>query len=161
VIQVGKIRDRVFFPPELSESLYPLSDGAAPCPSGVIMKKQAFDKYKFESQFTGKYQLYEDQAFFAKFYLNEPVYISSMCNNRYRQREGSLVQKVTQDGNYLVVRQYFLEWLKQYIRENNLEYENVHHLLKKALEPFYHPTRYLLKQLYDRFLIRLKKLAGK
>jgi glycosyltransferase involved in cell wall biosynthesis len=156
IIQVGRQRDRVFLPPQLSEMLYPLSDGAAPCPSGVMVKRSAYNKHGFESQFKGKNQLYEDQAFFAKYYLNEPVYISSMCNNRYRQREGSLVQKVTHEGNYAVVRHFFLRWLQQYIAENNLRYTRVNLLLKKALEPYDNPTLYFLKRLRKRIITRLK-----
>lgn len=162
IIQVGKIQDRVFFPPQLSEMLYPLSNGAAPCPSGMIIKKSAFDKHEgFESHFKGKYQLYEDQAFFAKIYLNEPVYISSMCNNKYRQREGSLVQKVTQEGNYAVVRKYYLDWLQKYMTENNIRYKNVERLLKKALEPYNHPTIHFTKSLFRRIVVRLNKLSGR
>ena len=162
IIQVGKSWDKVFFPPQLAEMLYPLSDGAAPCPSGIIVKKSVFDKHGgFESHFTGKYQLYEDQAFFIKIYLNEPVYISSMCNNKYRQREGSLVQKVRHEGNYAIVRKYFLDWLHQYLRQNNIVYKNVDRLLTRALEPYHQPLLHAGKNLFNRILIRLKKMSGR
>ncbi len=161
IIQIGALGDKVFFPPQLLEILYPLSNGPAPCPSGVIIRKSAFDKLGgFESHFTGKYQLYEDQAFFAKVYLNEPVYISSMCNNKYRQREGSLVQKVTFEGNYGVVRKYFLEWLQKYISENNFKNKNVERLLKKAWEPYNHPLLNFMKNCFIRITTRVKKMAA-
>lgn len=136
IIQVGKVRDCIFEPPELIEMLYPLSDGAAPCPSGIIIKKEVLEKHGgFEAHFTGKYQMYEDQAFLHKIYLNEPVYISSQCNNKYRQREGSLVEKVTNEGSYYVVRKYFLEWLQNYIAQNNIQHQIVRQGLKRAFEP--------------------------
>ncbi len=145
VIQVGKIQDQLFYPPQLVEILYPLSDGAAPCPSGLMIRKSILDKHNgFESQFTGKYQLYEDQAFLHKIYLNEPVYISSQCHNRYRQREGSLVHKVVKEGNYHTVRWYFLTWLQQYMQQQNISDKTVHRLVKKALLPYTNPLAHFL-----------------
>jgi len=162
IIQVGKQQDKLFLPPQLAETLYPLSDGAAPCPSGIIVKKAAFDKLNgFEGNFTGKYQLYEDQAFFAKIYLNEPVYISSMCNNRYRQREGSLVQKITLAGDYLQVRKYFLDWLHKYLYQNNIHYKSIDRLLQCAFEPYNQPVLHYLKNLFNRLVVKLKKFQLK
>ena len=158
IIQVGKQQDKVFSPPQLVELLYPLSDGAAPCPSGIIVKKEAFDKHLgFEAHFTGKYQMYEDQAFLFKIYLNEFVYISSVCNNRYRQREGSLVQKVTHEGNYAVVRKYFLKWLQYYMRQNNIRNQKIERLIYKAYEPYNRPVIHFLRKFLNKVVRRLKK----
>jgi glycosyltransferase involved in cell wall biosynthesis len=137
---IGRQSNHLFAPFELVKYLYPISDGNAPCPSGIIVRRDSVLKHKgFESHFTGKFQLYEDQAFLHKFYLNEFVYISSVCNNLYRQREGSLVQKITQDGDYESVRRYFFEWLKNYIKQNNLRVNEMNILINKALK-HNHPT---------------------
>ncbi|MEO5998181.1 MAG: glycosyltransferase family 2 protein [Chitinophagaceae bacterium] len=158
IIQVGKQQDKVFSPPQLVEILYPLSDGAAPCPSGIIVRKTVFDRHLgFEAHFTGKYQMYEDQAFLFKIYLNEFVYISSLCNNRYRQREGSLVQKVTQEGDYAVVRKYFLKWLKLYMRQNNIRNQKIEWLIYKAYEPYNRPVIHFIRNLFNRVIKRIKK----
>lgn len=150
VIQVGTVRDRVFYPPELVELLYPLSDGAAPCPSGIMIRRSVLEKHKgFEAQFTGKYQLYEDQAFLHKIYLNEPVYLSSLCHNQYRQRTGSLVQKVTHEGNYHVVRRYFLHWLRDYMARHQITYPAVDRLLKRALDRYRHPVKRFWGRLFQ------------
>ncbi len=149
VVQVGEVRDRVFEPFELSEMLYPLGKTAAPSLSGMMIRKSVFEEHGgFEEHFTGKYQLYEDQAFLQKIYLNECVYISSLCQHKYRQREGSLVQKVTSEGNYHVVRRYFLEWLQKYLLQNKIENENVQKLLRKALEPYHNRIAYSFKRLF-------------
>lgn len=148
VIQIGKERDRLFDPLELSQKLYPLSNGAAPCPSGIIIKRQVLLKHGgFESQFTGIYQSYEDQAFLQKIYLNEFVYISSQCNNRYRQRTGSLVAKMKDKNEYFIVRNYFLKWLTNYLIVNNIKDTIINNLLKKALEPSKHPYKIFLHKL--------------
>lgn len=140
IVQIGAVQDKLFDPPQLIEMLYPLSDGAAPSLSGVVIKRLVFDKHGgFEQHFTGKYQLYEDQAFLHKMYLNESIYISSLCHHKYRQREGSIVQKVTSDGDYHVVRRYFLEWLQNYMLQNGIKHPKARKLLKRALEPYHHP----------------------
>ncbi|MBC7912557.1 MAG: glycosyltransferase family 2 protein, partial [Pyrinomonadaceae bacterium] len=135
--QIGKEQDKLFKPLELVKQVYPLSNGYAPCPSGIIVKREVLLKLGgFEAHFSGKYQLYEDQALLHKIYLNEYVYISSLCNHRYRQRETSLVRKIKGEGDYHVVRQYFLEWLEQYIIVNNFKQKVLHKLLKRAFEPY-------------------------
>lgn len=136
-IQVGQKQDKIFYPGELLECLYPLSPGYAPCPSGIMIRKEIAEKHGcFEAHFTGKYQLYEDQAFLHKIYLNENVYISSASNNKYRQRVGSLVQAIRSEGNYDVVRKYFLEWLYQYIHDNGFVNDKTSFLLKKAFRRY-------------------------
>ncbi len=161
IVQVGKKQDKLYMPPELLKELYPLSTGKAPCPSGIIIRKSAILKHHgFEEQFDGKFQMYEDQAFLHKIYLNEPVYLSSACNNRYRQRNGSLVQKVTHDGQYHVVRIFFLEWLERYMSRIGFTDPDVVSLLNKALQPYRSPVRHSLKGLlnirrYYQFLRRL------
>ncbi len=158
IIQIGKLRDRLFDPPALAEMLYPLSNGAAPSLSGMIIRKSVFEKHGgFEEQFTGKYQLYEDQAFLHKIYLNEPIYISSLCHHKYRQREGSLVQKVTSEGDYHVVRRFFLEWLQQYIQQNDIKNPAIHKLVRKAFRPYHYPIIY---KIFNGVLFRWKLLMN-
>lgn len=158
IIQVGKIRDRVFPAPELAERLYPLVPVAAPCPSAIMVRKEALVRHGgFEAGFTGKYQLYEDQAFLMKFYLNEPVYISSLCNNRYRQRIGSCVQWVRKEGSYHVVRKYFLHWLKQYMENHNIRHKNVQRLFNRALEQYNRPFIHFVRNGF----LKVQKTLGK
>jgi len=146
IVQVGRERDRVFEPPELAETLYPLAKVAAPCPSAIMVRKRALIRLGgFEPAFTGKYQLYEDQAFLMKFYLNETIYISSQCNNKYRQRPGSCVQWVRKEGSYHVVRKYFLNWMQQYMQQHNLKYSKVHGLLSRAMDQYKRPVLYFMR----------------
>ena len=151
VKQVGKERDKLFMPPQLAQVLYPLSNSQAPTPSGIIVKRAIAIKHGgFEVNFTGKYQMYEDQPFLHKIYLNEAVYISSLCNHKYRQREDSLVRKTTSEGDYPIVRKYFLEWLEQYMDKHNFRQRNVHKLLKRALEPYRSPNLYRTRKFVTR-----------
>lgn len=142
-IPVGVQPNRAYEPPHLSLLLYPLGTGAAPCPSGLMIRTETLRKLGgFEASFTGPNQMYEDQPFLTKFYLNEMVYVSSDCNNMYRQRHGSLVQAVKAKGQYHDVRHFFLQWLQRYIDTNHLHNSDVDALLEKALYRYKHPKLY-------------------
>ena len=82
--------------------------------------------------------MYEDQGFLSKMYLHKKIYVSKACNNRYRQRVGSLVQSVTEDGKYHAVRQYYLEWLEEYLVKKKIRHPQVEKLLEKAWVPYRH-----------------------
>jgi glycosyltransferase involved in cell wall biosynthesis len=160
VIAVGAKQDHLFQPGELVHELYPLGKGAAPCPSGLMMKKNiALALGGFEELFTGKYQLYEDQAYLMKFYLHQRVYVSSLCNNLYRQRQGSVVQWVHNEGHYHHVRAFFFRWLKQYLQHQNVKDLTIHRLLHKALWRYEHPTLYKLAALAARIKLFIRKTA--
>lgn len=143
IIPVGAINDRKYDPPQMLFHLYPLSKGAAPCPSGLMVTKTALARSgTFEESFTKEYGLYEDQAFLHKIYLKEKIFISSACNNLYRQRSQSIVAKVHAEGKYHKVREYFLKWLQQYLQKHEIKNIHVESLINKALLPYRHPFLY-------------------
>ena len=160
IIQIGAPQDRLYFPPELMVTLYPLGNGASPCVCGILVKKDVLLKHGgFDEAFTG---MYEDQVFLSKFYLEEPVYVSSSCNNLYRQRQGSLVEQSYEQGTYDQVRQRFLEWLEMYLRENNIHYKEVDRSLQQALFPYHHSFTYKLTHtLPDKGKHFLKRILNK
>ena len=160
VIPVGAPQDKLYQPGELNLVLYPLAYGAAPCPSAIILRKQAaMDIGGFENEFTGRYQMYEDQAFLSKMYLHHKVYVSAACNNLYRQRYGSLVQWVTSDGKYHEVRKFFLEWFRKYLKQQKGNYSDINRLLQKAIWKYEYPTLYKLKSFAGRVKRFLKRKA--
>jgi glycosyltransferase involved in cell wall biosynthesis len=134
-IPVGA-KEGVYDPPILMEALYPLGNGAAPCPSGIIVRQDVFTRCLFEESFRGLHQMYEDQAFLCKVYLREKVYVSSSCHNRYRQRPASLVSRVHESGKYQLVRNHYLEWFRHYLQQHPVAYPAVEELLTKAQFPY-------------------------
>ncbi|KAA6437864.1 glycosyltransferase family 2 protein [Rufibacter glacialis] len=153
-IPIGAPQDKVFPPPQLLHHLYPLGEGAAPVPSGLIIETQAFRELGgFEDSFKKEYGLYEDQAFLSKIYLREKVYVSSASNNLYRQRPESIVASVHADGKYHAVRRYFLLWFKDYLRKEGIEDKKIQALLQKALFQYEYPRLYSFS---NRFLKRIK-----
>jgi len=142
-ILVGVAPNKLYHPPQLMLQLYPLSSGAAPGPCALMLKKSAIIEVGgFEEAFTKEYQLYEDQAFLCKIYLQKKVYISSTCNNLYRQRPESVVNWVKAKGQYHTVRKYFLNWLEVYLHQNKIKDKRLKQLLKKALLPYNYPLIY-------------------
>lgn len=113
VIELIGASPGVYQPPELMKILYPLGEGQPPCPSGIIIKKEALKRAGgFEETFSGIYQLYEDQAFLSKIYSKEIIYISEEANNLYRKREDSMSSAVGDTQLYQKVRTYYHEWLE-------------------------------------------------
>ncbi len=153
--------------PELMLQLYPLGSGAAPCPSGIMVKREVLDRCEFEESFRGIFQMYEDQAFLCKVYLNEKVLVSHSCHNRYRQRVSSLVSSVYETGKYDMVRKYYLQWFRTYLKHKRIANKNVWSVLKKAVMPYSEPLRYQMTHIYPkvikaiaaRWLVRLGVLS--
>lgn len=136
--------------PELMLKLYPLGQGAAPCPSGIMVRREVFDRCEFEESFRGIFQMYEDQAFLCKIYLAETVYVSHACHNRYRQRASSLVSSVYELGKYEMVRKYYLQWFRTYLKQKRVHNKHVWSVLDRAIMPYREPLRYQLTQIYPK-----------
>ncbi|MDQ6763099.1 MAG: glycosyltransferase family 2 protein [Bacteroidota bacterium] len=139
-VPIGADPELIYEPHELILSLYPLGKGAAPVPSGLMITKEALERSgMFEESFVKEYALYEDQAFLSKMYLNEKIYISSACNNLYRQRPGSIVTWVKETGKYHSVREYFLRWLKAYLDTHKIESKRLNKHLNRAMYRYNYP----------------------
>ncbi len=159
-VAVGSASEQLYQPPQLVKELYPLGTGAAPCPCGIVVKKSVLEAVNgFEESFVGKRQLFEDQAFLIKIYLHEPVYISSNCNNLYRQRADSMCTTGRQDY-YIEGRYFFLQWLDNYLSEKKIDDEVVHRLLEKAFRAYNHPLAdRVIKSISSRWKLLIKQLA--
>lgn len=156
VINVGSEENKLYEPPNLIYTLYPLGKGAAPCPSGMIMKKTLLDEIGgFEESFKGPNQVYEDQAFLCKIYLSSPVYVSSAANNLYRQRSGSLMQSISEKKQYFKVRSYFLKWMDNYLEKKRIYDPRINRLMLKAKIESNNPG---LHMLFSKFRSRIQRL---
>ncbi|HKO80327.1 MAG TPA: glycosyltransferase family 2 protein [Chitinophagaceae bacterium] len=139
-LKVGVEEDRVYQPPELLKQLYPLGSGDAPCICGLIVEKKAVIACGgFEKHFPG---MYEDQALLVKLYKQERIYVSSTCNNKYRQRRSSLVISSHLGGNYRQERKRFLHWMKDYFLIQGWLTSDIQRFLDRALFPYHFPVIY-------------------
>ena len=116
IVPTGHIQNRPVHPPETSLALYPLGTADAPCPSDLMVRRSAaLALGGFEESFTGALQMYEDQAFLAKLYLERTVYFADAQWLDYRIHEDSCVSGVRRDGRYGEVRRHFLEWFAAHL----------------------------------------------
>jgi glycosyltransferase involved in cell wall biosynthesis len=122
-----------------------------PCPTGILVRRAAFEHVGgFEESFRGIYNIYEDQAFYAKLCLALPVIAMDECLDRYRQHPNSscaIVQKMGQDR---AAREFFLNWLKGYLQERRVRDPRVWTALQMELWKHHHSS-------IDRTLNRLWK----
>ena len=140
ITAVGVNEDRLYFPPELALSLYPLGNGAAPCPSGIMIKMETLKKLNyFEESFSHKNAAFEDQALLIKVYLEEAVYVSSDCNNLYRLRHGSTMHNIIEQGKLEKDRYFFFQWLDNYLQLKKINIPVIKSKVKKELFNYKYP----------------------
>ncbi len=136
---LGLPPDRPYEPPELFTRCHPLGSATAPCPSDLLLRRQAVrDTGGFEESFVGKKQLYEDQAFLVKIYLRYPVFVAGRTWIHYRIHSESCMARV---DDQRAVRLYFLQWLADYLQQQNVDPDVWRGPLEGALEPYRHPLR--------------------
>lgn len=122
----------IYTPPQLIKLLYPFGKGQPPCPSGIIIKREAIERSGgFEESFSGVYQLYEDQAFLFKIYSREKIYISAQVNNFYRKRENSMSSASGNAEIYNTVRKFYANWVESYLAKFPLKNDEIFSLLNE------------------------------
>lgn len=161
LVPTGHVRNRVVRPPEATLALYPLGKAAAPCPSDMLVRRDAVEEVGgFEEHFTGPRQIYEDQGFLAKLYLARPVWFSDSVWLDYRQHDESCVATVTREGRYHDVRRYFLTWFEEYVdRLPEPPPREVRAALSRALRPYRSPLLSAVRSSPGRLATRGRRLV--
>lgn len=119
--------------PTLLIRCHPLGNASAPCPSDIMLRREIVEKVGgFEEAFTGSFQMYEDQAFLAKVYLNANVYVSDSTWTYYRLHTQSCCHRVTSSGEETAVKQFYLDWLRTYLDDNGVKNDQISRALEKA-----------------------------
>ena len=130
---IGVPAGKCYLPLKLTKLLYPFTEAAPPAPSGFMIKKETFERIGgFESSYHGIYELYEDQAFLAKMYLQEVIYIAGTANVMYRKREDSMCSAAADIGRYQTVRAFFFNWLQNYMAAHRMIDNEVYSLIEEA-----------------------------
>jgi glycosyltransferase involved in cell wall biosynthesis len=144
VLRPGGTQDAVTPPPRLVEELYPLGPGRAPCVASIMVRAETLKR-------TGGWEEhvkdpYEDQYFLTKIYLIAPVYISTLCLDRYRVHPSSFMNTQLAGENYDRVRLRYLEWFERYLAQRGYRYGRIGWRLQGNLLPYRHPRIYRLWQ---------------
>jgi glycosyltransferase involved in cell wall biosynthesis len=107
-----------------------LGKAAVPCTCSILVRREFFEKFGgFVESFRG---LYEDQAFYAKVCLRQPVLVANQCWDRYRQRPASACSTAESSGQPRTARITFLTWLEGYMRELGIKDADLWRALRNA-----------------------------
>ncbi len=75
--------------------------------------------------------MYEDQAFLAKVYMREPVYVANQYWDRYRVHPEQCTSVVQEAGHHFSVRLFFLNWLADYLQEQGVKEPEIWRLVQE------------------------------
>jgi glycosyltransferase involved in cell wall biosynthesis len=141
LVPTGHEFNRVIRPPEALLEVYPLGKADPPVPSDLVIRSSVVKAIGgFEESFTGALQLYEDQAFLAKFFLHGTIYFDERVWLDYRIHDNSCTVRVNRDGMQPVVRRYCLEWFETYLASTRFRFNpRIRLALARALGPYRHP----------------------
>ncbi len=164
---LGVPPDTLVKPPTLLTLFLKREAVETPATCGVLIRREVIESIgRFEETFRG---MYEDQAFFAKLCLKEPVFVESGCWDRYRQHPGSICYVAENKGQYHPFQPNsahltFLNWLEEYLSKQEVKNAEVWEPLQKALLPYRHAILYRLLEFPQYFVKQTKrflKLIGR
>jgi glycosyltransferase involved in cell wall biosynthesis len=142
LVPSGHERGRPIPAPEALLSVYPLARAHAPCPSDLLVRRSAWDAVGgFEASFSGRLQLYEDQAFLTKIYLGHAVYFAVACWLNYRIHDAQCIAQASDKANYDEVRSHFLDWFEGYLKRSERRNDpRIRFALARAALRYRHPN---------------------
>ncbi len=129
--RLGVESGKLIHPPMLLP-LYLRGKAAVPCTCSILVKREiAKEVGGFEEDFRGVYNIYEDQAFYAKISLIASAQAINRCWDKYRQHsEASVaIAQITRQEDE--ARRFFLEWLGDYLTAKKIENKVVWEALQK------------------------------
>jgi glycosyltransferase involved in cell wall biosynthesis len=160
--KLGVQPDTLVQPPQLLTLFLQGEVAETPATCGVLIRREVIEDIGgFVETFRG---LHEDQAFFAKLCLKAPVFVESGCWDRYRQHPDSSCHVAMKTGKYhptqmSAAQLTFLNWLEEYLSEQEVKDTEVWEALQQALWPYRHSFLYLLYQMkIFNLLYRVKML---
>ncbi|RWK08190.1 MAG: glycosyltransferase [Mesorhizobium sp.] len=132
---------RLHQPPRLLSRVLLMQDGHVPCTCSVLVRRSAIITV---GGFEERFDLYEDQALWAKLFLRFPVFVTPVTLARYRQHSGSASASATERGLYdrmgkHPARAAFLDWVAQHLAESGRQDFRVQWALRLARAPYVTP----------------------
>ena len=111
-----------YAPPDLFLMTYPIGPNSAPCPSSFLLRRTAFDTVGgfVEAFHPGSCDLFEDTAFLTKIYFAQPVFISTLCTDRYRCHSQSMWHSVKGTPREESARRFYFSWLRGYLSQRGV-----------------------------------------
>lgn len=150
---------KLYYPPALLTSSYPLGTYGSPCPSSFMLRRTAFDQVGgFEECFNAStYQLYEDHAILAKIYLNAPVFVSDDCWDKYRCHPTSMGHRIEGTAREEAERRFYFRWLQEYLRQHAIRDPAIWMAVRREAWAYWLPLPARAARLLRRIGIKLAK----
>ena len=127
--KLGVQPNTLFEPPALLTLLFPFGTAPAPAVSNFILRSEVVQRVgEFEEAFTGMFQ---DQVFFSKVYLKEPVFVAAECWSKYRQHPDSCFSVWERTGQLHSSRLLYFDWLEKYLSEQGIKDTKLWKLLRE------------------------------
>lgn len=140
--------EKLYQPPDLL--VHNLNAGGRKPGINCVMLKSEFVHRVglFEEEFT---RTGEDQVFWAKVSLFGQIYVMDAVLAKYRQHPASTCAIESENGQDIPLMNIFLDWLENYLRQQNIENKEVWKALRGFRRTLYLETKFRkLKQLYRR-----------
>jgi glycosyltransferase involved in cell wall biosynthesis len=133
--ELGVPLDAVVQPPGFLASMV-RSTVTVPCTCSLLVRRSLLEESGgFEEVFTG---MFEDQVFYTKIFLREPVYAAGRCWDYYRRHPESLCATISSDDT-IAARRKFLQWVSSYLLQTSLDDGSVRQAVTGALWELDHP----------------------
>ncbi|MDE3188110.1 MAG: glycosyltransferase [Acidobacteriota bacterium] len=124
---------KLYSPPTLLTSSYPLGSFGAPCIQSFLIRRSAFDRVGgFDECFNpSTFQLFEDIAFLAKIYLSVSVFVSDSCLDRYRCHASSMWHRAKGKSIEESARKFYFQWMIQYLQSHGIADRDIWRAVRK------------------------------
>jgi glycosyltransferase involved in cell wall biosynthesis len=131
--RLGVRSHTVVYPPALLPKILS-GQAAVPCPSSIMMRRGPLMRVGgFEERFVGIYGVYEDQAFYSKFFLIASALVVEKTWDLYRQHPAAITARVREAGQQIATRRFFLKWLQGYLLEMAITDDTVWRAVEEQL----------------------------
>lgn len=142
--------------PDLFIPFFLSQTAITPCTCSLLVHREVINSIgKFEENFR---YIYTDQVFYAKLSLQVPIFVTDQCGALYRQHPTSSCAMVEKTGQTLAARLKFLNWLEEYLSEQDNKDPEIWRSLQKTLWPYRHPSLVRLLAISQSPITHLKRL---
>jgi len=150
--------DTLVQPPDMLRIIIPIDD-ELPCTCSVLVRREVIDRVGGpEESFRGQF---EDMVFYAKIFLEYPVFVAGGCWDRYRQHPDSHCSITTRQGLYHATkpnpsRGAYLAWISDFLEAKGYKNTEVWKVLREVQWPYRHPFLYWWGELPIRLRVAIR-----
>ena len=123
--------------------------------SSICFRREVIDRIGGpENSFRG---MFEDQCFLAKVFLNETVFVSNECWDKYRQHAHSTVSRARVEGTWKSSHRAHVKWVAKYLNRQGRKRGPAWEAVQTVLQRYRHPS---LVRLLTRWRMLNERFAG-